>query len=102
MFTEVEVRSTIRILTTRGKMGKEILQEVNALYGVGCRRKTCVYEWRNMFLHGRTNLADEERSVLRTSTLVNIANGSSILTAAYFSSPLLRKVAIKGAKITEN
>ncbi len=61
-FTEVEVRSTIRVLTVQGKMGKEILQEVNVLYGAGCMSKTRVYEWRNMFLRGRTNLADEERS----------------------------------------
>ncbi len=61
-FTEVEVRSTTCVLTMRGKTGKEILQEVNVLYGVGCMSKTRVYEWRNMFLHGRTNLADEERS----------------------------------------
>ncbi len=61
-FTEVEVRSTIRVLTARGKMGKEILQEVNALYGAGCVSKTRVYEWRNMFLCGRTSLTDEEQS----------------------------------------
>ncbi len=63
MFTEVEVRSTIRVLTSHNKTGKEILREMNALYGAGCMRKTRVYEWRNMFLlHGGTNLADEERS----------------------------------------
>ncbi len=43
-------------------MGNEILQEVNALYGTGCMSKTRVYKWRNMFLCGRTNLADEEWS----------------------------------------
>ncbi len=52
----------IRVLTACGKMGKEILQEVNVLYGAGCMSKTQVYKWRNMFLHGRTNLADEKRS----------------------------------------
>ncbi len=62
MFIVVEVRSTIRVLTAHGKMRKEILQEVNALYGGGCMSKTRVYECQNMFLCGRTNLADEERS----------------------------------------
>ncbi len=62
MFTEVEVRSMIHVLTKCGKTGKEILQEVNALYGAGCMSKTRVYKWWNMFLRGRTNLADEERS----------------------------------------
>ncbi len=62
MFTEVEVCSTIRVLIARRKTGKEILQEVNMLYGAGCMSKTQVYEWQNMFLRGYTNLADEERS----------------------------------------
>ncbi len=61
MFTEVEVRSTIRVLTMDGKIGKEILQEVNA-YGAGCMSKTRVYEWRNMFLCGSANLANEKGS----------------------------------------
>ncbi len=54
-----EMRSMIRVLTAHGKIGKEILQEVNALYGMWCMRKTRVYEWRNMFLraghHYETN-----------------------------------------------
>ncbi len=62
MFTEVEMRSTIRVLTTCGKTGKEILQEVNVLYDAGCMSKKLVYEWWNMFLHNHTNLADEEQS----------------------------------------
>ncbi len=61
-FTEVEVRSTIHVLITRGKTGKEILKEVNMLYGAGCMSKTRAYEWRNMVLFGRTNLTDEELS----------------------------------------
>ncbi len=61
-FTVVEVGGTIRVLTKHGKTGKEILQEVNALYGAGCISKTRVYEWRNMFLHGRMNLDNEEQS----------------------------------------
>ncbi len=52
----------IRVLAAHGKMGKEILQEVNALYSAGCMNKTRVYEWRNIFLNGRTNLAVEEQS----------------------------------------
>ncbi len=59
-FTEVGVHSTIRVLTEHGKMGQEIQQEVNVLYGAGCMSKTRVYEWQNMFLCGRMNLTDEE------------------------------------------
>ncbi len=61
-FTKVDVRSMIRVFTARRKMGKEIRQEVNALYGTGCMSKTRVYVWWNMFLHARTNFADKERS----------------------------------------
>ncbi len=60
MFTEVEVCSTIRALIALGKTRKEILQEMNALYGVECMSKTLVYEWQDMFLHDGTNLTDEE------------------------------------------
>ncbi len=52
-FTKVEVCGMICVLTVHFKMGKEILQEVKALYGAGCMSKTPVYKWRNMFLCDR-------------------------------------------------
>ncbi len=79
-FTKVEVHSTIRVLTARGKTRREILQEVNALYGAGCMSKTRVYEWRNMFLHGRTNLANEERSCRPSDSMFAFENVQQIVS----------------------
>ncbi len=79
------MQSTIRVLTVRGKMGKEILQEVNALYGAGCMSKTQVYEWWNMFLQGRTNLADEEPSgrLSDSTSLLKTYSRYTILVSQY-------------------
>ncbi len=61
-------------------MGKEILQEVNALYGAGCMSKTRVYEWWNMFLHGRTNLVDEEQSGRPSDSMSTFENIQQIVS----------------------
>ncbi len=45
MFTKVEVHSTIRVLTMHGKTGKEILQEVDVLYGARCISEIRVVEY---------------------------------------------------------
>ncbi len=84
-FTEVEMCCTICVLTTCGETGKEILQEVNALYGAGCMSKTRVYKWQSMFLHGRTNLVDEERSGRPSDSKSAFENVQQIRDASFRS-----------------
>ncbi len=55
----VEVRNTIRYLTAINKTAKEIHDEIQRVYEVGCMNVQNVWKWRREFIAGKGQLYDK-------------------------------------------
>ncbi len=60
--SDIEIRSVIRFFTALGDTGAAIHRKIEEVYGEGRMSSSMVRRWRQMFLSGRTNVDDEERS----------------------------------------
>ncbi|KAK7575531.1 hypothetical protein V9T40_011817 [Parthenolecanium corni] len=62
VYTNFEIRATIRFLTARGETAIKIYRQLCETYGEGCLDISRVRRWRRQFIEGRTSVDDEARS----------------------------------------
>jgi hypothetical protein len=55
---KVEFRTFITFLTKQGKT-QIVLEEMAAVYGNSCPKKTMIYKWHSLFKQGRDSLEDD-------------------------------------------
>ena len=61
MFSQIEFRSVIRFLVLKKMKTKDIIQELNSVYGEHAPAERTIYEWIAAFKHGRISVFDQER-----------------------------------------
>ena len=72
MLPEVEYRSVIKHFVKKKLCGKEILEELQSVYGSESPSKTSVYFWVSEFKNGRSSVTDEPQTPLRLQTALGV------------------------------
>ncbi len=81
----MEVSSAIIVLTIDDKSRTEIVHKEYQIYGEGYISKMQVFEWREMFLNGHTDLTDKPYFRILSNSNSTSEDIQHIFTDSYFA-----------------